>query len=259
MLKARVLPCLLLQDERLVKTIRFDKPSYVGDPVNAVKIYNEKEVDELVFLDIRATVDGREPPYSVIADIADECFMPFAYGGGVRTFEQAKRILEIGCEKVIVNTALYEAPDTVRRIIDAYGAQSVVASLDARRGLFGGYEARSASGRRKTGMSIEAAARHAEAIGVGEILVHSIDRDGTMTGFDLPLVSKVAAIVSTPLIACGGAGEQADIARAIHEGGASAVACGSLFVYQGRNRAVLINYPSPAELADLLENRVAGA
>jgi cyclase len=250
-MRPRVIPCLLLKGERLVKTVRFGNPVYVGDPINTVRIFNEKEVDELVILDIAATLEGRRPAIDTIARIASEAFMPVAYGGGIRSLEDARAVLACGVEKVVINTAAAEQPDSVREIAAAYGNSSVVISIDVRRKLLGRREVCVRGGRKATGLDPVASARAAAGLGAGEILLNSIDRDGTMQGYDIELVRSVARAVAVPVIACGGAGSLADFSTALREGGASAVAAGSFFVFHGRHRAVLISYPSPDQLSTL--------
>ena len=244
MLRHRVIPVLTVDERRLVKTVQFRKPRYLGDPLNAVRIYNEKEVDELVLLDITATRAGREPNFGFIGDVASECFMPMAYGGGIRTSAQAARVFALGVEKVVVNTIAVERPEVITEIARVYGAQAVVAAIDVRRKLFGGSECATRSGSKGTGRSPAELARSLESAGAGEILLTSIPNDGQMQGYDVPLIRSVVAAVSVPVIACGGAGSADDLRRAVVEGGASAAAAGSLFVYQGRHRAVLVNFPS---------------
>lgn len=244
MTRARVIPCLLLRGHGLVKTRKFRDPVYVGDPVNAVRIFSEKEVDELVILDIDASREGREPNYELIAEIAGECFMPVAYGGGIKTLQQARRLIRCGIEKVVINTAALESTDVIRDIADVFGRQAVVGSLDARKTLFGGHRLFAKSGTVETGIKPEDHAEVLERAGAGEIFLNSIDSDGQMQGFDLPLIQKVTRRVKVPVIACGGAGTTEHLRQALAEGEASAVAAGSLFVFHGKHRAVLINYPT---------------
>lgn len=251
MLRVRVIPCLLLRRQGLVKTVKFENAKYVGDPINTVRIYNEKEVDELFFLDVTATPDKKEPPYEIIREIATECFMPFAYGGGITTFEQAAKIFAIGAEKVALNTAAVENPSLVTKIADKFGSQAVVASIDAKKDFFGRYKVVTAGARKATGRDVVEQAVLMEKMGAGELLITSVDRDGTFEGFDVDLVKKVTRAVSIPVVACGGAGKLEHLPRPVVEGGAQAVACGSLFVYQGKHRAVLTNYPTRAELTRL--------
>jgi imidazole glycerol-phosphate synthase subunit HisF len=253
MLRHRVIPALLLSGRGLVKTTRFAKPQYIGDPINAVRIFNDKEVDELLFLDIMASREGRGPQFDVIEDVARECFMPFAYGGGVRDLDTMARLFALGVEKIALNSAAIDAPHLVEAAAKAFGSQSVIVSIDVKKRFLGGYEVFSQSGTRRTGLvPVEHARRMAEC-GAGELLINSIDRDGTMEGFDIELIRSVAAQVSVPVIACGGAGTLHDFVAAVREGHASAVAAGSMFVFQGRHRAVLITYPEYHELEKLLE------
>ena len=247
MFRARVIPCLLLHGQGLVKTVRFKQPSYVGDPINAVRIFNEREVDELAFLDITATRERREPPFDRVRDIAGECFMPVCYGGGVRTVEHARRLFALGIEKVLINTAAEEVAALVTDTAADFGSQSVMVGIDVGRDWFGRPRVYTRGGSRNTGRDPIEYAREMAERGAGEIFLNVIDRDGTMAGFDLELVSAVSRAVSIPLIACGGAGTVADLSAAI-AAGASDVAAGSLFVFAGPRRAVLINYPSAAEL-----------
>lgn len=248
MLRTRVIPCLLLKGGGLVKTVRFSNPSYVGDPLNAVKIFNDKGVDELILLDISATASGRGPDFRLLRDVADEAFMPLGYGGGIRTVEEIRTLLSLGFEKVVINSAAAADRAFLRRAADLAGSQSVVASLDARETKPGRHEVFTHSGTRALSLEPAAYAREAEQNGAGEILVTSIDRDGTMSGYDLGLVRSVAAAVSVPVIALGGASGLPDLAGVVKTGGASAAAAGSLFVFHGRHRAVLINYPDRAAL-----------
>ena len=248
---ARIIPVLLLRGDGLVKTIRFKDPKYVGDPIHAVRLFNDLEVDELTFLDIEASTKGHEPPYERIAEIAGEAFMPICYGGGVTSFEQARRLFKSGVEKIAVTTALIEKPELIREIADTYGEQAVVCGIDVKRDLFGRSRAMIRGGAGKTGMEPLALAERAAQLGAGEILLNSIDRDGTGQGYDLDLIRTVSAAVPVPVIACGGAGELAHMRAAI-DAGASAAAAGSLFVYKGPHRAVLINYPSRTVLTELL-------
>ena len=241
------MPCLLLSGHGLVKTRKFKDPVYLGDPVNAVRIFNDKEVDELVILDIDASREGREPNYEVIAEIAGECFMPVAYGGGVKTLEQARRLIRCGVEKVVINTAALASYDVIREIAQVFGRQAVVGAIDVKKTLLGGYRvvAKSASVEAKTPLD-----EHVQALvaaGVGEIFLNSVDRDGMMEGYDLVLIQRVAGQVNVPVVACGGAGHVDHLAAAVQKG-ASAVAAGSLFVFHGRRRAVLINYPQGLDL-----------
>lgn len=253
MLKTRVIPCLLLRGAGLVKTTEFRNPKYVGDPINAIKIFNDKEVDELVLLDITASRTGKGPSFEVVQNIASECFMPVAYGGGITSVEQIRRILGTGVEKVVLNTAALKDPNLVRDAAREFGSQAVVVSIDVKRKLFGRYEVYVEGGTRATGREPVSYAREMEDIGAGEILLNAIDRDGTMKGYDIDLVSKVTSALGIPVIASGGAGSISDFAAASKRGGAAAVAAGAMFVFHGRHRAVLITYPSQAELSAALD------
>jgi imidazole glycerol-phosphate synthase subunit HisF len=252
MLTVRAIPCLLLRNAALVKTIKFKNPGYVGDPINAIKIYNEKEVDELIFLDIMATVESKPPPFKIISEIASECFMPVAYGGGLRRLEDVKAIFSCGIEKVAVNSYAVENPSFITAAADKFGSQSIVVSIDVKKTFLGGYKVYTHGGRRATALDPVHYAVEVEKMGAGEIILTSIDRDGTMQGYDLELLKKVTEAVGIPVIASGGAGLVEDFAAAVKQGGASAVAAGSMVVYHGRNRAVLINFPTRDELRRVL-------
>lgn len=247
----RVIPCLLLQGRKLVKTVRFKKPTYVGDPINTVRIFNEKEVDELVFLDIGATVGEKPPQAELVAEIARECFMPFAYGGGLRTIDHVQTALANGAEKVVLNSVLHENPGLVREAADRFGSQSIVGSIDVRTGWRGKQRVVTRCGTKKTEYAPVAFAKQLEDAGVGELLITSIDQDGTFEGYDLELIQTVSDAVEVPVVACGGAGVLDDVQRAVVEGGADAAGAGSLFVFQNKNRSVLINYPRREKLDEL--------
>lgn len=244
MLRNRVIPVLLVDRRRLVKTVQFKNPRYLGDPVNAVRLFNEKEVDEIVILDIGATRAGRPPDFEFIADLASEAFMPMAYGGGLCSYEQVEKVFALGVEKIVMNTSAVENRELVSRAAVAYGNQAVIAAIDVGRRWTGKVEAYVRSGTKGTGTSPEQLARDLESAGAGELLINSIPNDGMMTGYDLDLVRRVSAAASVPVIACGGAGSLNDLREVVVNGGASAAAAGSLFVYQGRHKAVLINFPS---------------
>ena len=245
------MPCLLMREAALVKTIRFKNPTYVGDPVNAVNIFNQKEVDELVLLDITATNEGREPQLQLISEIAAECFMPLTYGGGVRSLEQMEALYRNGIEKVCLNTIVAEDGELVRAAADRFGSQAVVVSIDVRKKRRG-YRVFTRAGQQDLRLGPTEYALQAQGLGAGEILLTSIDRDGTMGGYDLELIQAVSREVDVPVIASGGAGSVHDFRQAVKVGGASAVAAGSMVVFHGRNRAVLINFPSRAELEQAL-------
>jgi cyclase len=245
MLRPRIIPCLLVQKGGLVKTVGFDKPKYVGDPLNAVRIFNEKEVDELMVLDIDATRERRDPNYALIRNLAAECRMPLAYGGGVHTVEQFEQLVSLGVEKVAVSAAAVADPSLIEHAAARVGRQSVVAVLDVRR-KGKGWAVFTHNGSRATGLDAVAFAQKAEALGAGEIVVNSIDRDGQMKGYDLELVRAVRAAVTRPLTVLGGAGTLADVGGLVREFGIVGASAGSLFVFKGVYRAVLINYPSQA-------------
>lgn len=246
----RVIPCLLLRHGGLVKTRRFKEPKYVGDPLNAVRIFNEKEVDELTFLDITATIEGRGPAFDIIQGIASECFMPFAYGGGISTIEQIREILALGVEKVVINTAAIRNPSLIREAASVFGSQSIVVSIDVRRKLLGRYTVCSEGGRKDEGIDPVLHAQRMQEYGAGELLVTSIDREGTGDGYDVDCIMKIASSVSIPIIANGGASELEHFRRAI-AAGAAAVSAGSFFVFYGKHRAVLITYPKRDDLERL--------
>jgi cyclase len=249
MLRTRVIPALLLRNESLVKTVRFGKFTYVGDPCNTVRIFNELEVDELVFLDITATAEGRSPNLRLLADIADECFMPLGYGGGVRNFADAQSVLRLGFEKVIINSAAVDNPPLISEMAQHFGSQAVIVSIDVKRDFWGHYQVRTRAGTRNTHRDPVASAQEAEALGAGERLLTSIDREGTWAGFDIELTKAVADAVRIPVIAHGGAGSLDDIAEVVDTAGASAVALGSMVVFQKKGMGVLVNFPEPEQLA----------
>jgi len=247
----RVIPCLLIDDHRLVKTVRFRRPTYVGDPVNAIRIFNDKEVDEILVLDINAARTRKRPDFDYVHELASECFMPMAYGGGVSSVEDADRLFSLGVEKVALNTLAAEDPELVRQFVDKFGSQSVVASIDVKRRLLSGYSVRSRGGQSRVRTSLADHVRRLGRAGVGEVLINSIDRDGTMMGYDLPLIRTVTERVDVPVVACGGASTLEDFCAALNQGGASAVAAGSFFVFTGPHRAVLITYPERDKLLEV--------
>ena len=248
MLQKRVIPALLLRNDAIVKTVRFAKPSYIGDPVNTVRIFNELEVDELVFLDITATNENRAPNLRILREIADECFMPLGYGGGLNSFEVVQSIFEIGFEKVVLNSVMHSRPEFVSQVAAHYGNQAVVASIDVKKNFWGNYEVWSHSGKRNTKKNPVTWAQELEQLGAGEILLTSIDREGTWSGFDIDITQKIADSVNIPLIAHGGAGNLAHIREIVNEGKASSVALGSMVVYQQKGMGVLVNFPDRKNL-----------
>ncbi len=249
----RIIPCLLNRGSSLVKTIKFKETNYIGDPVNTVQIFNNLEVDELVFLDITATNEKRKPSFEMISKITGECFMPLTYGGGIRSIEDMKTIFGLGVEKIIVCTYAIENPYFIKEASRLFGCQSIVISIDVKKNFGGKYEIFVNSGKKATRKNPADIAILMKEMGAGEIMLNSIDKDGTMSGYDLELIKRISSAVSIPLIACGGAGKLEDFAQAI-EAGASAVAAGSFLVYQGINRAVLINFPLREELNEIFKS-----
>jgi cyclase len=261
MLRPRIIPCLLVHEGGLVKTQKFGAPKYVGDPINAVKIFNEKECDELVVLDIDAAVNKAEPNYALIAKLAAECRMPLCYGGGVTTAEQAARIVDLGVEKVAVSSAAVADPALLTRMADAIGRQSVVAVLDVRRrsGLFGkGYELCTHNARTSHKLDPVAFAMQLQDAGAGEIVINSVDRDGEMKGYDIELAKLMRAALKVPLTILGGAGSLDHLGELIGACGVVGAAAGSLFVFKGQYRAVLINYPTQTQKDDLCQAALRG-
>ena len=253
MLRARVIPCLQLRHDSLVKTVRFRKPAYIGDPVNTVRIFNELEVDELAFVDIRASLEGRGPNFAILREIADECFMPLSYGGGISDVTTAERILQTGFEKLILNSAALENPRLITELASRFGSRAIIVAIDVRRTLFQRLRVAGRSGTEVHDMTAVHWAQEVARLGAGEILLTSIDREGTWQGFDVALTSQVSHAVNVPVIAHGGAGGIDHIRSVVHEGGASAVAVGSLVVYQGRQSGVLVNFPDKSRLTRALE------
>jgi imidazole glycerol-phosphate synthase subunit HisF len=252
--RPRIIPCLLLRGSGLVKTTRFEKPVYLGDPRNVVKIFNDKEADELVLLDITATAEKRGPNFELLREIVNESFMPLGYGGGIRTAEEAEEIIAIGIEKVLINTVALDSPKVLEDSARRVGSQSVVAAIDVQSvGRGRRPEVYVHTQRRTVKLRPEEYARRMEEAGAGEILLQSVDRDGTMKGYDLDLVRSVVDAVRIPVVACGGAGCVRDLVLATRTAGASAAAAGSLFVFQGKLRGVLISFPGDRELREAFE------
>jgi imidazole glycerol-phosphate synthase subunit HisF len=251
--RIRVIPVLLIQHRKLVKTTRFTSPFYVGDPLNALRILNEKEVDEIVILDISATKDGASPDFEYIKTLAGECFMPLAYGGGITTPNHASQLFESGVEKVILQTAAFTNPDLIKTLARTFGSQSIVVSIDVAYDFVNRpklYTRRSES----VNGSVLDWIRKFELLGAGEIMLQVRDRDGTQRGFDLPMVRKLSEVLTIPLVACSGASKIEDFVSAV-KNGASAVAAGSMFLFKGPHKAVLINYPSQTDLLEKLYNQ----
>jgi imidazole glycerol-phosphate synthase subunit HisF len=255
MLYPRIIPCLLVHKNGLVKTTKFKDPKYVGDPINAVKIFNEKEVDEIIVVDIDASRHAKEPDYQLIEKLAIECRMPLCYGGGIKTVEQAQRIFTLGVEKIAISSAAISNQALITEIAERVGNQSVVVVLDVKKRMIGGkYEIYTQNGTQATGIDPVVFAKQAEELGAGEIVINSIDQDGVMKGYDQTLINKVREVISIPLTVLGGAGSLEDIGQIIQKHGIIGVAAGSLFVFKGKFRAVLINYPVFQEKQSLLSN-----
>jgi cyclase len=254
MLKNRVIPCLLLQNGGLVKTIKFSNPKYVGDPINAIRIFNDKEVDELMVLDIMVSRQKREPDFALIEQYAGECFMPLCYGGGISTLAQARKIFAIGVEKVCLQTSVLANTSLITQISDLYGSQSVVVSVDIKKNWTGRHSLYSASLGKTVSEPWQKFIEKAVVAGAGEILLNAVDLDGTMRGVDLSLINEATKNLAIPLIAVGGVGSLADIKAAV-DAGASAVSAGAFFVFHGPHRAVLITYPRYKELEELLSKK----
>lgn len=255
MLRPRIIPCLLVRDKGLVKTVKFANEKYVGDPINAVRIFNEKEVDELVVLDIDATVNEVAPDMKMIERLAAECRMPLCYGGGIKTVEQARNIIGLGVEKIALSSAAVQNPELVTKVAQEIGRQSVVVVLDVKKKLFGGkYEIWTHNAKNNTHLNPVEFAQKLEQLGAGEIVLNSIDNDGAMKGYDLSLVEKVRASTTVPMSVLGGAGSLQDVAGLIKKFGIIGAAAGSLFVFKGAYKAVLINYPNPSEKDTLIQD-----
>lgn len=253
MLATRVMPCLLLDDGALVKSVKFKNLSYIGDPINAIRIYNELEVDELILLDITASEQGRKPDFELVKQVASECFMPLTYGGGISSLDDAKHLFNLGIEKISLNSAALNNPQLIEEISKNFGSQSVVISIDASKKLIGGYKVCSHRGQTRTKITPEDHAFQVQERGAGEILITSVDQDGTWDGYDLELIQKVTSRVTVPVIANGGAGKVEDFGKAVNESSASALATGSMVIYQKKDLGVLINFPSQEKLASVLE------
>lgn len=253
MLRTRIIPCLQLVDQSLVKTVKFGSYGYVGDPINTVRIFNELEVDELCFLDIRATVQNREPNIKILEEIANECFMPLSFGGGLRDFNLVKRIFSIGFEKVVINSFAIEKPDFVSKLSEHFGNQAVIGSIDIKKTFRGKYQVYSKDGTEKTNLDPVEWAQKLQELGAGELLITSMDRDGTWEGFDIEITKKIADVVTIPVIANGGAGSVEHISGVVKNGKADAVALGSMVVYQKKGMGVLVNFPDKNQLGNELK------
>lgn len=254
MLYPRIIPCLLVRNKGLVKTVKFKDEKYVGDPINAVKIFNEKEVDELIVLDIDATVENREPDYKMIENLASECRMPFCYGGGIKTPAQAQQIFNLGVEKIAISSAAIDRPELVSEIAERVGNQSVVVVLDVKKNLFGKYDIYTHNGKIKSKIELLEFVQRLEKLGVGEIVINSIDNDGVMKGYDYNLIGKIKELIHVPMTALGGVCSLKDISELINQHGIIGASAGSLFVFKGVYKAVLINYPSHDEKEELINS-----
>ena len=243
MLRSRVIPCLLIHDNGLVKTVKFKDKTYIGDPINTVKIFNEKQVDELMILDIDATTLGKEPNFKLIDKLANESRMPLCYGGGIKNSAQADRIFNLGVEKIALSSAAVNNPELISEISNMVGSQSVVAVLDVKKNMFGKYEIVTHNAKNKVSGNIETVINQLIERGVGELVINSVDQDGVMKGYDFTLLDRVYKMTSVPLTILGGAGSISDITAAVEHYKIIGVAAGSLFVFKGKYKAVLINYP----------------
>lgn len=253
MLRSRIIPCLLVHQRGLVKTVEFKDPKYVGDPINAVKIFNEKEVDELIVLDIDATAENRGPDFELIKNLATECRMPFCYGGGITTVEQAKTIINLGAEKLAISAAAVRNFPLLKEIGQAVGMQSVIVVIDVKKkALLGGYDVYIRNGKEKTDLKLKIFLEDLNRVGVGEIVINSIDRDGTMSGYDYELADIVRTITDMPITILGGARDFEDIKKMIKHYKVIGAAAGSLFVFKGKYRAVLISYPDKQEKLNII-------
>lgn len=252
MLRTRVIPVLLLINDGLYKTIRFKDPRYIGDPINAVKLFNEKEVDELVLFDITSSDKNAPPNFDLIHTIATECFMPICYGGGIRSLEDASKLFRIGVEKISINTAGIKDPEFIQKLSQKFGKSSIVVTIDIKKDILGNYFVYTNRGKKNTGIKIDEWVKKVESLGAGEIIINNIDKDGTMTGYDIKLLKTISNISHIPIVACGGAGKLDDLRTAVVDGGVSAAAAGSLFVYWGTKKGVLINYPEREVLDSLI-------
>ena len=251
MLKTRVIPVLLLHNKGLVKTVKFKSPKYIGDPINVIKIFNEKEVDELIFLDIDASKEKRGPNFKIIEDFASECFMPVCYGGGITNIEQVKKLFAIGIEKVSLNISVLTNENLIKEAVEIFGSQSIVVTIDIKKSLFGMYQVYNHSNKTTLKKPYLEYIKSIEVSGAGEILINNVDLEGTQKGYDTSLMESIVRSVSIPIIACGGVGALSDFKKVKDEAKVSAVAAGSFFVLQGKHNAVLITYPKYEELEKL--------
>lgn len=253
MILTRVIPCLLIHNGGLYKTTKFKKPNYIGDPINAVKLFNEKQASELIVIDIDASVKNHYPNFKLIEEIASEAFMPICYGGGVKNIEHMQRIFSSGIEKISVSSLLFEDLEMVKKAVKKFGSSSIVATIDTKKTLFKKQRAYIYNGKKKLPYTIDEVINLLQDSNVGELVVNSIDNDGTMGGYDLNLIQYISKQMNIPVVALGGAGSLDDIIKVIKKGGASAASAGSLFVYHGPRKGVLINYPNEEKLDNLLK------
>ncbi len=254
MFRPRVIPVLLLKNKGLVKTINFKKTRYIGDPINAVKIFNDLKADELMFLDIESSIRDKSIMFDLIRKISEEAFMPFSVGGGIKNIDDAAKIIEQGAEKIVLNSHVFYNPELIRIIADHFGSQSVCVSIDVKKNLFGNYQILSLSGTKKIKFKIIDWVTKIIDLGAGEILINSVDNDGRMNGYDLKIIETISSVSNVPVVACGGAGKLNDFKLAV-ESGAHAVAAGSMFIYHGPRKGVLINYPNKNELLEIFNEK----
>ena len=252
--RKRIIPVLTLKGDGLVKTVNFKAPKYVGDPINSVRIFNDKLVDEIVIFDIDASINNQGPNFELLERITGEAFMPMAYGGGIRSLEEARRLFYIGFEKIILNSVIFENQELVKKLVEKYGSSSILACIDINKGFLGRYECYALSGTRKKNISIVEYARKLERLGVGEIIINCIHREGTFKGYDEKVLKQILDVVDIPIIVCGGAANIDDVKKIIFETNAEGAAASSIFVFYGPHRAVLINYPDEKTLDSIYEN-----
>lgn len=248
MFRPRIIPVLLLKDLALVKSIQFKNPKYIGDPINAVRIFNDLKADELVFLDIEASKKNRLISLDFVKNVGEEANMPFAVGGGIRSIEDIKTIINTGAEKVVINTFAAQNPDFIKKASDFFGSSTIIVCIDVKKSMFRGQRTRILSGSKSTAYHPIEFARLMEKNGAGELIIQSIERDGTMQGYDIELIKSVSTSVSIPVVALGGAGKKEDLTEVYQKGFANGLAAGSLFIYQSKKRGVLVNYPEKKEL-----------